>query len=327
MAVVGTRGQGERVAVPTIATSGAATLVGVLGSSTERTRAVADRLDVPAYPSLEALAGGGVDAVWLTTPNHLHASMATWLVERGIHVLLEKPMAIDVGEATALAEAVAGSSATLRVAYQHRFRPAHQQLCAQLRRGELGEIGRLRVHRHWKFPYFDEAPGTPPSAWRSSPAASGGWSINDLGSHLVDLALWLLDARSVTVLDAVFTRQFPGVENDTTALLTLRVGERCVVGIECSNVLASPGSLVEAYSPTGWARLTDSFDPVSTTVTSLAPLPVTTTCDDAYRPMLEDFAAACRGEPSSGATPAEALLSVEAVQAARRGGRYLEDLP
>jgi hypothetical protein len=84
---------------------------------------------------------------------------------------------------------------------------------------------------------------------------------------------------------------------------------------------------VEAYSPTGWARLADSFDPVSTTVTSLAPEPVTTTCEDAYLPMLEDFVAACHGEPSSGATAAEALLSVDAVQTARARGRYLEDLP
>lgn len=328
VAVVGTRGQAERVAVPTIAASERTTLAGVLGSSPERTAAVADRLGVRAHPSLKALADDdGVDAVWLTAPNHLHASMATTLLRGGVDVLLEKPMAIDTGEAAALADVAATSAATLRVAYQHRFRPAHERLRRQVGSGELGEPRRLRVHRNWRFPYFDEPPGTEPSAWRSSPETSGGWAVNDLGCHLVDLALWLTGARSVTVLDAVFTREFPGVRNDTSAFLSLRMGEACVAGIECSNVLASPGSLVELYTHSGWARLTDSFSPSATSATSVEPDPVVTASGDPYLRMLDDFVGACLGEPSTGATAEEALLNVVAVQTARAGGRYLEDLP
>lgn len=139
VAVVGTRGQAERVAIPTIAASERTALAGVLGSSPGRTAAVADRLGVRAHHSLEALADDdGVDAVWLTAPNHLHASMATTLLQGGVDVLLEKPMAIDTGEAAALAEVAATSTATLRVAYQHRFRPAHERLRRQIGKGEPG---------------------------------------------------------------------------------------------------------------------------------------------------------------------------------------------
>jgi predicted dehydrogenase len=110
LAVVGTRGQGERVTVQTILASETAGLVGVLGSEPQRTRAVADRLGVRAYPSLEALAAGSeVDGVWLTALNHLHAAMATELLEGGLGVLLEKPMAVDVGDAAALARVAAAS--------------------------------------------------------------------------------------------------------------------------------------------------------------------------------------------------------------------------
>ena len=74
VAVIGTRGQGERVAVPTILASKRAVLVGLLGSDLKRTREVAARLDITAYPSLSSLATGEVDAVWLTAPNHLEGS-------------------------------------------------------------------------------------------------------------------------------------------------------------------------------------------------------------------------------------------------------------
>ncbi|GAC1326692.1 MAG: Gfo/Idh/MocA family oxidoreductase [Mycobacteriales bacterium] len=325
VAVVGTRGHAQRVALPTIAASRRAVLVGVLGGDPERTRDVAAGLGVAAYPSLEALAqAGDVDAVWLTAPNHLHASMATQLLDSGVAVLLEKPLATDLAEAAALVEAAA-SGPTLRVAYQHRFRAAHRLLREQVRDGVFGSVGQLRVHRYWRFPYFGEEPGTQPAAWRSSPATSGGWSINDIGSHLVDLVLWLCDRRPVTVLDAVFTRQFPGVDNDSSAFLTLRMGSACYASVECSNVLTSPGSLIELYSQTGWARLTGSFEPTASLVTSHAP-ELRTTSEDAYLQMFDDFVGACAGEPSLGATAAEALVSVEVVDAARARGRYLEDL-
>lgn len=326
LAVVGTRGQAQRVAVPTVAACREAELVGVVGSDPGRTRAVADQLGVRAYPSLDALAASGeVDGVWVTAPNHLHASMATVLLHAGLDVLLEKPLAVDVEAAAAVERAAAASPATLRVAYQHRFRPAHQQLRDVVRSGELGELQRLRVHRCWQFPYFDEPAGTAPSAWRSSPETSGGWAVNDLGSHLVDLVLWLVEARPAAVLHALFARRYPTVGNDSSAFLELLLGRSCLAAVECSNVLRSPGSLLEAYSDTGWARLDDTFGPEGRLTTSRAPEPVRLPAGDPYLLMLEDFIAACRGEPSQGATIEEALLNVELVQAARQRGRFVED--
>lgn len=326
-AVVGTRGQAERVAMPTIQASEHATLVGVLGGDPERTRSVAHGLGVVPYGSLDDLvAGSDVEAVWITAPNHLHAEMAAQLLESGVHVLLEKPMAIDESEAARLVELAASSRASLRVAYQHRFRDAHQDVRNLIRAGDLTDIGSIRVHRYWKFPYFGSQRGSQPSAWRSSPASSGGWSINDIGCHLVDLVLWLSDARPVTVLDCYFTRQYPGVPNDSSTFLTLRLGGACIATIECSNVLESPGSLLELYAAGGWARLTNSFHQVATSLTSFRPERVTSTSDhDTYLRMFDDFIGACRGDPSEGATALESLLNVQVVQRARARGRYLED--
>ena len=323
--VIGTRGQAARVAVPTIALSERADLVGVIGSEQRRTREFADELGVTSSPSISSLAQDGVDAVWLTAPNHLHATMASELLESGVNVLLEKPMTTTLDDATSLREVVARTeaSATLRVAYQHRFRPAHQLLRHQLRSGELGESGMLRVHRYWKFPYFAGDDPSGPAPWRSSSTTSGGWAINDIGSHLVDLVLWMTQPQPLTVVSAVFGMQFPGVDNDSSALLTLGVGDRGLAVIECSNALSSPGSLVEYYSGTAWARLTNSFHPVAVSTTSLDDMSVTTTSDDSYLRMFDDFVAACHGEPSEGATADEAWESVRLIQEARATGRYL----
>lgn len=327
--MIGTRGQAARVAVPAIASSQQARLIGVLGSSPERTVAVAHRLGAVAYSSLDALVDDRrVEAVWVTAPNDLHASMATELLQAGLHVLLEKPMAIDIAEATALTHVAAAAAATLRVAYQHRFRPAHRHLRDQLLSGQLGDVRRLRLHRNWPFPYFGEDPKTAPPAWRRSAAQSGGWAINDLGSHLIDLALWLTGTRSAGVVEAVFAREYPGVDNDTSAVLSLRLGAACLAGIECSNRLTSPGSVLEAYSVEGWARALNSFDTRATVTSSLHPGPVTmTVLADPYVQMLDDFVAACQGEPSMGCTAAEAALNVQLVHTARVAGRFLEDMP
>ena len=324
--VVGTRGHAERVAIPSVAASERAVFVGVVGGDPQRTAEAAARLGVTAFASVEeVVASGAADAAWVTAPNHLHPALATHLLAGGLHVLLEKPMAVDEASATALLTVAESSTTVLRVAFQHRFRPLHSELRRLIAGGSLGPIGYLRVHRYWRFPYFEGQPEL--SAWRQSPAASGGWSINDIGAHLVDLVLWLSEGRPVTVLDCFFTRRHLPVANDSSAFLTLHLGEAGLGQVDCSNVLGSPGSLVEAYGEDGWARLVNSFHGEAS-LRSSAGVEVTSVVSDqqTYREMFEDFVGSCHGEPSHGATAAEAALNVDIIQAARRKARFLEDL-
>jgi predicted dehydrogenase len=327
-AVIGTRGHAQRVAIPTIQGSRQAALAGVLGSDRDRTTAAATQRDVPAYHSVdELIASGAIDAVWVTAPNHLHAQIAMELLRGGVSVLLEKPMATSESDAAQLVAAADSSSAVFRVAYQHRFRPAHRELKRAVANGSFGSIGHLRVHRNWTWPYFTGADQQELSAWRRSPDTSGGWSINDIGAHLIDMALWLSDVRPVAVLDCYFTRRHDGIPNDSSTFLTLRMGDTCLATIECSNVLKSPGSLVEVYGERGWARLMNSFQGRVASLTSFGEESTSSTTDmEAYAAMFADFAGACTGEPSEGATASESVLNVRIVQTARRNGKFLEDL-
>ena len=177
MAVVGSSGHAARVSAPTIAATHGARLVGVLGSTAERGRALAERYPgCHAYADLDELcADPGVHAVWVAGPNDRHVEHATRCLAAGKHVLLEKPMATTSTGAERLLELARDTERTLTVAFQHRFRPAHRWLREAVRTdrwatsGSCGSIasGRFRTTRG--CPTTRRRPGGP----RSSTAVDG----------------------------------------------------------------------------------------------------------------------------------------------------------
>lgn len=325
---VGTRGHAARVVVPTILSSQRAVLAGLLGSDPKRTATAADVNQVAAYRSVdEVLESDSVDAVWVTAPNHLHAELAEQFLAGGVHVLLEKPMAIDDRSAAQLVTTAEASGTELRIAFQHRFRAAHHRLRTALIEKQFGDVGFVRIHRNWRFPYYPGQEVSELSDWRGASSTSGGWSINDIGSHLVDLLVWLADSLPLTLLSALFARQYPGIANDSSSHLTIRMGEYCVAQVDTSNQLASPGSLIEVYGDRGWLRLVDSFDDTALMESHSGVETIRNVSSaETYQLMFEDFVGACYGDSSIGATAREARLGVQLIQKARSNGRFVEDL-
>lgn len=327
IAVVGTKGQALRVAIPTIELSDNAEFVGLIGSDFAGTQVTAAKYGVRAFESAEELiSSNAVDGVWVCVPNNMHTEVAETYLRGGIHVLLEKPMATTVQSAQSLLDVSQSHSSVLKIAYQHRFRQAHQQIRTHILDGAFGEIGMIRLHRYWKFPYYPNQLVSDLSEWRKSSEGSGGWAINDIGCHLIDLMLWLTPG-SVQFLDGFFTRRFPGVELDSSVFMRLRTGRTSLMSIETSNCLESPGSILEIYGEGGWLRSMDSFHDQSTNETNFSgSSSFESNSQGTYLLMLEDFISACRGLPSIGTTPEEALRSVVIVEQARDRSRYLEDI-
>lgn len=327
IAVVGTKGQAMRVAIPTIKLSDNADFVGLIGSNFEVTREVADNFGVKAFESAQDLiSSSSVDAVWVCVPNSMHTDIAEIYLRGGINVLLEKPMATTSESAKSLLEVYENSSAVLKIAYQHRFRDAHSQIRKHVLNGSFGEIGIMRLHRFWKFPYFPNQVVADLSEWRKSPEQSGGWAINDIGCHLIDLMLWI-SPKPAEFLDGFFTRRFEGVSLDSSAFLRLRTGQTSLISIETSNALESPGSILEIYGEGGWLRSMDSFHDMATNETNFSGSSLfQTSSQDTYLRMLEDFISACHGLPSIGATAKEAFESVLIVEQARIQSKFMEDI-
>ncbi|OGA64549.1 MAG: hypothetical protein A3G81_24375 [Betaproteobacteria bacterium RIFCSPLOWO2_12_FULL_65_14] len=313
--IVGTSGHASRVAAPTLKRAPGVILLGAAGSAPEGSAEFAQLHGLPrTYRSLDGLlADSDVDAVWICSPNHLHARQIALCAAAGKHVLVEKPLATSTSDAQAVKKAVAQARITLRVGCQHRFRPSHAHIRALIASGAIGRLGYMRIHRFWRYPYFEDMDKSAPPAWRRSPTESGGWIINDIGSHLLDLLLWM-SGRQATLAGAVMAgQQFDVATEDSTGLL-LRLGQSAIGIVETSCANESPGSRIEAYGSGGWIRADNTLSGAANVTThqddALAFPPVGMM--DAYASEIVDFIAAIHGEPSIGADAAagEAVTTI-----------------
>jgi predicted dehydrogenase len=325
MAVVGSSGHAARVSAPTIAAAQEAQLVGVLGSTAERGLGLAAGYPgCHAYADLDQLCDDpAVEAVWVAGPNDRHVEHAARCLAAGKHVLLEKPMATTLQGAERLLELSRSAEPVLTVGFQHRFRPAHLWLRDAVAGGLLGDIGFVRIHRFWPFPYFSEMPDDPATSWRSSLQRSGGWALNDIGAHLIDLAQWLIGDPAQLVFARTANLKFRQAAAEDTALLVLSSGSDATLTIETSNALSSFPATIEIHGTEGWVRADGTFDTGGTILTHTGDchaFPDITTAE-VYERALVDFLGAVNGAPAVGATPRQAADTVAVVEAALRGHR------
>ena len=164
--------------------------------------------------TLEELLEHELDGVVIATPSALHAEQAVVALERGLAVFCQKPLARDAAETRRVLTAAREADRLLGVdlSYRHveALRAAHRVLAG-------GEIGRL----HSLDLVFHNAYG-PDKPWFTDPELSGGGCLIDLGTHLLDLALWLTGAGGYEVETArTLSLHGHAVEDQASAELTL----------------------------------------------------------------------------------------------------------
>lgn len=156
----------------------------VVDANAERAQRFAERYNFPRWSSDLRDLEVGVDVVLVALPNNLHAKVSNALLERGIHVLCEKPMARNVEECRSMIDAARRGQAQLAIGHNRRFK-AHIQLAKRLlEKGLIGEVSEV---------YAEEGSA---SDWRRSGAyfdrtQSGGGSLMDVGIHAIDLIRWI----------------------------------------------------------------------------------------------------------------------------------------
>ncbi len=137
----------------------------------------------------ELLARDDIDAVSVVTPDFLHHDIAVAAAQAGKHILLEKPMATSLEEALDIADAVREAGVTLMLDFHNRWNPTIISMKEAIDAGELGEVkmASLRLsNRLWVPTELLSWGGQTTVAW---------W----LGSHVSDLACWLLQDKVVQV--------------------------------------------------------------------------------------------------------------------------------
>ncbi|WP_173915539.1 Gfo/Idh/MocA family protein [Halobacillus sp. Marseille-Q1614] len=151
-----------------------------------------------------------VDAVTICTPNKFHSEIAIAALEAGVHVLVEKPMAITAEECQAMIAAAQKNDRLLSIAYHYRFTPEGKLGKEAIINGEIGEplVTRVQAMRRRKVPGWGVF---------TNKDLQGGGSLIDFGCHLLDLALWLLDdPKPVEVIGKTYDKlsKTPGQVND-----------------------------------------------------------------------------------------------------------------
>ena len=173
-------------------------VAGALSSDPEqaRVRGESSYLDPGrSYASFEEMARAearrtdGVDAVMITTPNHLHHAAACSFLESGIDVLCEKPLTNSIAEAEDLAKLTKSSGCVLGVCYVMSCYPMVRQAREIALSGALGRIQQIHVEfmQDWLIP--EGVTDAPHVKWRLDPKSAGPSSCTgDIGTHAAHLA-------------------------------------------------------------------------------------------------------------------------------------------
>jgi 1,5-anhydro-D-fructose reductase (1,5-anhydro-D-mannitol-forming) len=305
-AFVGTSGWVASRFAPSVVAAGHR-VVGAFGSTPVGSARFARDFGCGAYESLdELLADAAVDAVWVASPTVQHPEHALAAARAGRAVLLEKPVAVDAVGAHRLAEALAKLPVLVGTAFQHRFNPAVVAVGAALADGRVGTLSSLVVQQAAAGP-------AQPVAWRADPAKSGGWSIADVGTHLLDIARALLGDLGFWA--ARLSNPGRGQELDDLAWVMLERGPATVV-VRSSNGTPGPPSVIEASGTRGWVRVTD-FWTGGGRLTDSTGRDERLPARDLYATQAAAFADAVAGDGWRGASLYDGVMATELMTAAR----------
>lgn len=164
-------------------------LSGFFDVDSARAKAAADKYGTNAtvYDSVEELLNDPeITVIHICTPNKTHAEYAVRALHAGKHVMCEKPMAINSQEAEKMVAAAKQSNRKLTIAYQGRFRNEVQLLKRMCTNGDLGDIYFARAHALRRR-------GVPTWGVYRDSSLQGGGCLIDIGTHALDLTLWLMD--------------------------------------------------------------------------------------------------------------------------------------
>jgi len=175
-----------------------ADIVGLVDNDPKRLETAKEKVpelaEVKAYSDYkDMIRAGGLDAVQINTPHTLHYEQIMASLGARLHVLTEKPMVCSTAHAKDVIKRSEEAGKVLMISYQRHFQPQYRFIKQMVESGQIGEVTFLAALQcqGWK----KGVAGT----WRQIPELSGGGQLNDSGSHLLDMVLWLtgLSAKSV----------------------------------------------------------------------------------------------------------------------------------
>lgn len=220
---------------------------------------LAAALEIAPAPSvlegLDDLLQQELDGIVIATPSALHARQSAEALERGLHVFCQKPLARTAADAARVIETARRVDRALGVDLSYRRTRAAEAVRTSVRSGELGRVFAVDLEFHNAY--------GPDRPWFYRRSQAGGGCLMDLGTHLLDLALWILEPDPVVDVRAELRASGRPLLPKTDAVedwaaLTVRMASDTVVRISCSwNLSAGRDAVIGAafYGTDGAAVL------------------------------------------------------------------------
>lgn len=252
--IISTGGHPDLKVVPAMKLAESTRVAAVYSRSMRRAEAFALKHGIPmAYDSLDDLLNdSGVDAVFIASPNFLHAEYTIKAAEAGKHILVEKPMATSVAEAVDMVRTCWDKGVKLGVGFHLRHHPGHKKARQLVQDGVLGVIS--MVQAQWCL-------GTrgvvyPPrkvglSEWWGVPDMIGGAStLMGTGVHAIDL-LHFLTGESITEVGAITDGQTLERPLEQAAAIVLRFADGTIGTICCGRRMPDAENDAMIYGSNG----------------------------------------------------------------------------
>ncbi len=248
--VMSTAGIGLEKVIPAMESGERCTVTAIASRDLEKARAAGERLGIgTTHGSYEALLDDpDVDAVYIPLPNHLHVRWSIEALHAGKHVLCEKPIGMDAGDARKLLEA-SREFPDLKVmeAFMYRLHPQWQWARRAVLEGKIGEARAIQSF----FSYTNTDPGN-----IRNRAEAGGGGLMDIGCYCISLSRFIFGSEPRRILGLMEHDPAFKVDRFTTGVLEFGNG---VSTFTCGTQLA-PYQRVKIFGDQGWIEIEIPFN-------------------------------------------------------------------
>lgn len=225
--IIGLGGVAQLVHLPNLSKISSADLTAVAEVNKNRLLTISDKFNVKEkfISYKEMLEKSDIDAVIIATPTSTHTDIAIDCLNAGKDVLVEKPLARTYAEAKKIVDAAKKNKKKLMVGMNLRYRPDTMLLRSFINTKEIGDPFYIKCGWIRKQSSSQK--------WFTKKEQSGGGVIFDLGIHLLDLALWLLDYPEITSVSSQnFYHNTKSVED--TSISCIKCDNSAVINMEVS---------------------------------------------------------------------------------------------
>ncbi|MCM8815277.1 MAG: Gfo/Idh/MocA family oxidoreductase [Candidatus Omnitrophica bacterium] len=188
LGIIGVGGMGQAHATSVQTSVKEAKLVAVCDADEKRAKEVGEKHCVRWFTDYKELIDSGIaDAVIVATPHYFHPEISVYAMNKGLHVLSEKPIAVTVSQADTMLEAARKTKKVFSVMYQRRNWGIAVAAKKLIEEGKLGEIKRTLLIDPWyrSQAYYDSG------LWRATWKGEGGGVLINQAPHMIDIFTWL----------------------------------------------------------------------------------------------------------------------------------------